>query len=578
MPVITRSKSRLLKLSILEDVESHISLKQSIVVNNTSAPNDPLRKAVVSSKPGRPKRQPKKLQPKKLQPKKSQPNKPPPSSPKSSKESQKYQDYNKSESSLTSKNLYSSNLPPDTFTHFFCQKCDCQQGVFKGLVNSCTKCKHQFDDHHDKKNPWNPICDFLCERQDLVTSIMQELLKTRVVVIRATPLVGRTVLLQLLDQNSTRTARDNLPYEKYLKNAESTWQLKNAEIRPHNPAAQKVFLIDEAQNSYEEKLFWNQYLRNSNISSQPLFVLVSLYGALGVSMNREILVASQAIRIDSFPRVELRPSANGNLHVLFTLEDTSTMVIKWATVYGFQLESGVSEYLHAATDGHPACLNAIERFSPSALRAKSPKSQSSWGISETIFQNEIYYCFNDELDNMEILSDYSHREDKRIDLYIFDKKWGIEVFQSGDKKRMEEHVNRFQVGGKYHGWGILEDYLILNFCPKSSIQELDIKDINIQSHILQIAIDPEECTGEIYTHNQIQTTLNLSKERHQSYYSADYDMGSEELDACMALRDQKIDAKRNVEKMERKKQEMELMEQEIARLKQELAKKEQEKQ
>ncbi|EDN91312.1 predicted protein [Sclerotinia sclerotiorum 1980 UF-70] len=234
-----------------------------------------------------------------------------------------------------------------------------------------------FDDHHDMTHPWNPVCDYLCERQDLVTSIMQRLLDTRVLVIRATPFVGKTVILKLLGYHiveehrdlepvyiewKTMKQRNNLPFDKYLGNEASKWQSKNSKVRPHNPAARKVFLIDEAQNSYEDGEFWHQNLKNYNTRSQSLFVLVCLYGISGISAAHEPGIASQALLVDSFQRIELRPSANNNLHILFTPKETSVMVMKWATVQNFQLENGMFEYLHAATNGHPGVLDMILNY------------------------------------------------------------------------------------------------------------------------------------------------------------------------------------------------------------------------
>ena len=128
-----------------------------------------------------------------------------------------------------------------------------------------------------------------------------------------------------------------------------------------------------------------------------------------------------------------------------------------------------------------ACLNAIERFSTSVLHRRSTssniscKSSPNWGIPEAVFQDEIYCCLNHELRNLPILSEYAETKDGRIDFFVFGKKWGIEILQSGDNGRLEEHANRFQSGGKYHKWGILEDYIILNFCSKSSLDALKIK-------------------------------------------------------------------------------------------------------
>ena len=121
------------------------------------------------------------------------------------------------------------------------------------------------------------------------------------------------------------------------------------------------------------------------------------------------------------------------------------------------------------------CLNAIERFSPSVLQNRSMQSCGHWGIPEAAFQDEMYCSLNYELHNLPVLSEYSHTKDGRVDFYIFDKKWGIEVLQCGSKTEIAKHAARFAPGGKYREWNIFEDYIILNFCSKSTVRKLEIE-------------------------------------------------------------------------------------------------------
>lgn len=120
------------------------------------------------------------------------------------------------------------------------------------------------------------------------------------------------------------------------------------------------------------------------------------------------------------------------------------------------------------------CINAIARFSPSVLQNRSTQPRGSWGIPEAAFQDEMYCCLNYELSNLPILSEYAHTKEGRIDFYIFEKKWGIEVLQSGSSANVASHVHRFRNGGRYQAWNILNDYIILNFCSKSTIRGIEI--------------------------------------------------------------------------------------------------------
>lgn len=97
------------------------------------------------------------------------------------------------------------------------------------------------------------------------------------------------------------------------------------------------------------------------------------------------------------------------------------------------------------------------------------------GIPEAAFQDEMYCALSFELQNLPILSEYSHTKDGKIDFFIFDKKWGIEVLQCGSMSKIAEHTARFAVGGKYREWNIFKDYIILNFCSKSTVRKIEIE-------------------------------------------------------------------------------------------------------
>lgn len=119
------------------------------------------------------------------------------------------------------------------------------------------------------------------------------------------------------------------------------------------------------------------------------------------------------------------------------------------------------------------CTNAIARFSPGTLQNRRySQSSGSWGIPEAAFQDELYCCLNLELHYLPILSEYSHTKNGRIDFYISGQKWGIEVLQCGSDADIASHTARFTTGGKYQIWDIMDDYIILNFCPRSALRKV----------------------------------------------------------------------------------------------------------
>ena len=261
--------------------------------------------------------------------------------------------------------------------HWPCRFCSCPRGAFIYSINACTRCGHEMDDHEKYHHLWNPGCDFVCERQDLIASILQLVRDTRVVIIRATPLVGKSTLLRLLDRHILDTQRDlepifihweskskrnDLECDLYLQRKESTWREINAKYRSSQSTARTIYLIDEAQGSYEEETLWGNLLKSRNTRSQPLFVLVCLYGAANISHADELHVESQALCVDSLQRIELRQSTLGRPCMLFKPKETIITVEKWAIANRYMFDDGLPRYLHAAIDGHPGMVELILQY------------------------------------------------------------------------------------------------------------------------------------------------------------------------------------------------------------------------
>lgn len=230
------------------------------------------------------------------------------------------------------------------------------------------------DHHHIQGSPWELNCDYPCLREDLVAATLKLVQEKRVVVIRATPQVGKTTLLYLLGRHilfheeslepiyvywRPEKERKGQKFLEFLNEEATQWRRLNSGCRPNNPNARNIFLIDEAQNSYEESGFWDRYLKNRNTRSQPLFVLVCVYGETGTFVAHHRGVYSEAIKVDPGHRIELRPSITGQPYMLFTSRETDIVLKTWALLRHYHLGDGVREYIHAATDGHPGMVGLI---------------------------------------------------------------------------------------------------------------------------------------------------------------------------------------------------------------------------
>ena len=114
------------------------------------------------------------------------------------------------------------------------------------------------------------------------------------------------------------------------------------------------------------------------------------------------------------------------------------------------------------------CLAALERFSPTSIatHAKrlrhSPASCTRPPCPEAQYGHELYRCMYKVLQGRAVIhSEFSYTKAGRIDFFLKQPGWGIEIFKDGDL--LEKHISRFTVGGAYHSWGIVNDYILLDF-------------------------------------------------------------------------------------------------------------------
>ncbi|OGM50981.1 hypothetical protein ABOM_000237 [Aspergillus bombycis] len=126
------------------------------------------------------------------------------------------------------------------------------------------------------------------------------------------------------------------------------------------------------------------------------------------------------------------------------------------------------------------CVDVLGLFSACKLRhAADGKSVSSAALLKPIeaaYQSEFYRAFNDIAGiGVNIVSEWSQTNDGRVDFWISQKKWAVELVR--EKDRLLEHIARFRPDGKYHGWirdGMILEWIIINCTttlPKRSYGE-----------------------------------------------------------------------------------------------------------
>lgn len=156
------------------------------------------------------------------------------------------------------------------------------------------------------------------------------------------------------------------------------------------------------------------------------------------------------------------------------------------------------------------CTNAIARFSPGALQnRRDAQSNRGWGIPEAAFQEEMYSCLSLELHYLPILSQYTYTRDGRIDFYVESRKWGIEILQCGSNTDLAKHIARFEPGGNYHNWDIMDEYIVLNFCSRSAF--LELKTQGTYGYCLYLNnITTNLCVNQINRYNRTSSMLLLN--------------------------------------------------------------------
>ena len=122
----------------------------------------------------------------------------------------------------------------------------------------------------------------------------------------------------------------------------------------------------------------------------------------------------------------------------------------------------------------------MQSFSPSALNSRRHlSSEGQWSIPDAALQTEMYAALKSELKGSLKRSEYSQTQPGRIDFWLPDQAWGIILLQNGTLDAMKDHTanhsqsdSNLNLCGKYKRWGIMKDFVIINFCFGSKHHDL----------------------------------------------------------------------------------------------------------
>jgi len=114
------------------------------------------------------------------------------------------------------------------------------------------------------------------------------------------------------------------------------------------------------------------------------------------------------------------------------------------------------------------CKEILREFSIMILRHSAEGKKISTASQprpvEAQYQDEFHRGFVHVVGlGVPISSEWSRTKDGRVDFYIPEKKWAIELLR--DHNRVDEHISRFKEGGKYHPWlkeNMVNDWIIID--------------------------------------------------------------------------------------------------------------------
>ena len=106
----------------------------------------------------------------------------------------------------------------------------------------------------------------------------------------------------------------------------------------------------------------------------------------------------------------------------------------------------------------------MKRLRPSAFRSRRLRREGQWTVPEGAFPKELYRCLFEELGGSLIWPE--HKQDclSQNDFPLPARREGIEILQNGTDEQILEHALRGAPSGMYSNWGIIDNYICINFC------------------------------------------------------------------------------------------------------------------
>ncbi|KAK1139000.1 hypothetical protein N8T08_001579 [Aspergillus melleus] len=272
---------------------------------------------------------------------------------------------------------------------FLTTSCGCPAGRFgldddNKLTGNCEKCTHSISDHETSRSPAPPVPLAItqvprltgpkyCQRTETVTKLLQLSETFPVVHIRGTPATGKSILAELLKDalerqgtsvifrtkwdplvsaNEHRVAVESAFYEQVAKESLYPGFFPNG-----------VLIVDEAQGTYSDVLFWDVFLKYLStrelMNNRVRVFLFCCYGSPSTGADRDEAMTPH--RLAEEQRVTLTPQSLPGSPQIGLFYDEREFLEVISRIEGeyqecFRLTDDAKSYLRMLTSGHAGCL------------------------------------------------------------------------------------------------------------------------------------------------------------------------------------------------------------------------------
>ncbi|KAF5859922.1 hypothetical protein ETB97_002236 [Aspergillus alliaceus] len=234
------------------------------------------------------------------------------------------------------------------------------------------------------------LCPYVSPRSETVSKLADLIDEQKVVHVRGTPASGKTTLAQLLQQYYEVKERNSIyidtwrELEEYLSVEDNrrlgAWGILERMLRTRFGsnmdylAPGTILIVDEAQGSYSDTLFWNSIIK-PRLSHEGLdinFCLFCCYGSPLSGVDMELDSDIRAFTPAHFKlaqRVTLTPQSRPSsppISLFFTRSEFTDAAQRLIANSRFQekftLRPDAEDYLFSLTNGHPGGLSSVLKY------------------------------------------------------------------------------------------------------------------------------------------------------------------------------------------------------------------------